>query len=301
MDRTALKLAAVLLLGTSVAGCSTFSLGDSSAKPAAAKVSKGTTSPKSMEADLNMQIKSASDLRAAGDYAAATRILSQLMLAVPDNAGVVGEYGKTLVQQGRSKDALDFLKRAAQLQPGDWTIYNAMGVAYDQNGDYTAARESYQAALAIKPGDATVLNNLALSRMQAHDPAGARQYMAQAQAAGDPNPKIKQNEALLASLAPLPSPATTADKPAQAKSAASVTVKSLGPDVVMQPVPKDPKAGPVKQATAAPRKLEKNLPETKPSSAAPEKVATTAAAKKKPAPAADKVPALRMTADAGSP
>ena len=36
-------------------------------------------------------------------------------------ARVVGEYGKLLVQQGRSSDAVQFLSRAVQLAPSDWT------------------------------------------------------------------------------------------------------------------------------------------------------------------------------------
>lgn len=33
-------------------------------------------------------------------------------------------------------DAIAFLDRAIQLQPGDWTLYSAQGVAYDQEGKY---------------------------------------------------------------------------------------------------------------------------------------------------------------------
>ncbi len=127
------------------------------------------------------------------------RILAQLTLVAPDNANVIGEYGKALVQQGRPRDALDFLNRAAQLQPGDWTLYSAMGVAYDQNGDYSKARTAYQQALAMKPGNPGVLNNYALSRMQAGDLTTAHQLMMQASAAGGADPKIARNVALLAS------------------------------------------------------------------------------------------------------
>ncbi len=203
MDRSIAKLAAALLLGTSLTACSTF---DSATKPAAAtpaaKESKGNTSLKSMAADVDVQIRTAQAARASGDYEGATKILSQLMLVTPDNGRVVGEYGKTLVQQGRAKEALDFLKRAVQLQPGDWSLYSATGVAYDQTGDYANARLAYQQALAMQPGNASVLNNYALSRMQAGDAAGARQLMAQASSAGATDPKIAKNVALLASYAP---------------------------------------------------------------------------------------------------
>ena len=308
MNRSLAKLAAALLLGSALASCSTFDSAHkaNSASDKSASAARPNTSAKSMEAGMDVQIREAVALRGKGDYAGATQILSQLMLVAPDNSRVVGEYGKNLVQQGRSKEALDFLKRAVQLQPSDWTLYSATGVSYDQSGDYANAKIAYQQALSIKPGDVGVLNNYALSRMQANDLAGARQLMAQASAAGSSDPKIAQNVALLASLG------STQVAPAAAKTAATqetaarpiathpVTAKTLGPSVIMQQIPKDALAGPVKHATGAPRKLAQDVPEAKkPATAAPHKTAEPSAAKKKPA--ADKTPSLRMTADAATP
>ena len=309
MNRSLAKLAAALLLGSALASCSTFDGAQkaNTASDKSAGTARPNTSAKSMEADMDVQIRQAVALRGKGDYAGATQILSQLMLVAPDNSRVVGEYGKNLVQQGRSKEALDFLKRAVQLQPSDWTLYSATGVAYDQSGEYANAKIAYQQALSIKPGDVGVLNNYALSRMQANDLAGARQLMAQASAGGSSDPKIAQNVALLAGLG------ATQATPAAAKAAATqqtaakpiathpATAKTLGPNVVMQQIPKDPLAGPVKQATGAPRKLAQDAPEAtkKAATVAPHKTAEAVAAKKKPA--ADKTPSLRMTADVVTP
>src|SRR6266700_1000457 len=89
-----------------------------------------------------------------------------MVLIAPDNAVVLGEYGKNLAAQGRSDDALAFLERAIQLQPGDWTLYSAQGMAYDQKANYRAAQASYARALVLKPGEPTILNNAALSYLQ---------------------------------------------------------------------------------------------------------------------------------------
>jgi Flp pilus assembly protein TadD len=303
MDRSFAKFAAALLLGTSLTACSTFGdIGGST--PPATKVAKGTTSKASMAADMNTQIHEAQNLRVTGDYQGATRILGQLMLVTPDDPRIVGEYGKTLVQAGRAKEGLDFLKRAVQLTPGDWSIYSAMGVGYDQTGDYTNARSAYNQALAIKPGNPGVLNNFALSRMQAGDAAGARQLMAQAQATGANDPKIAQNVALLASYAPaqaavpVKKTATASTKPMPVTAHALPNVPA---NTVMQQVPHDSKAGPVREATSAPRKLAKDAPEVKTAATpAPHKIAAIAPATKK-AVAANKTPALRMTADVSTP
>ncbi len=331
------SLAAALLIGTALSACSTFSSDTpSAAKQAAAKPAAST---KTLAADLDTQILTAQAARAAGDYQGATRILSQLMLVAPDNPRVVGEYGKNLVQQGRSKEALDFLKRAIELSPNDWALYSASGVAYDQNGQYPAAKVAYQQALALRPGNAAVLNNYALSRMQAGDLGGARQLFAQAEAAGGADPKIASNVALLASLSPTPTPepvhaaapvkSTTPAPVASAPALKPAVARNTAPrsavvdTVMMEQIPSDPKAGPVKVATGAPHKLVKDrpatavattahvpkkvaaAPEPKKTAAAPAAPKKVAAAAPKPdvkkAPPANKTPSLRMTADAATP
>lgn len=331
MDRSFARLAAALVLGAALTACSTFDAGSTASAPKKEAAAKPADS-KTLAADLETQVRNAQALRLKGDYQGATQILSQLMLVAPDSPGVVGEYGKTLVGEGRSKDALDFLKRAAQLSPRDWSVYSATGVAYDQSGDYANAKLAYQQALALKPGDAGVLNNYALSRLQAGDTAGARQLMAQAQASGASDPKIAQNVALIASYAPAepapkaalpsaPPPAATAPKTAVAR-AMPAPQKQLPPTVMMQQIPTDPKAGPVKVANGAPRKLATPAASAPPkpnvAAAAPSKTAIAAAAPKKDAKVAaapsqpkktaeaeksakTKTPALRMTADAGTP
>lgn len=326
MNRTLARFAAALLLGTALTACSSLSLDTQAAKTDTHKAAaaKATTSPKSMAADLDVQVANAQTLREQGDYQGATKILSQLMLVAPDNPRVVGEYGKNLVQQGRSKEALDFLKRAVELSPGDWTLYSASGVAYDQNGQYASAKVAYQQALSLRPGNAAVLNNFALSRMQAGDLTGAHQLMAQAQASGSADPKIASNVALLTSLSP-PAPvqapqAKSSTPPAYTPAAKSAVARSTMPrpveTVMMQQIPVDPKAGPVKAATGAPRKLIKETPAAVAHAAAPKKVAAAKAQApepkkvavttpktdpKKAAAAKTKTPALRMTADAATP
>jgi Flp pilus assembly protein TadD len=334
MDRSLARLAAVLLLGASFAGCSSMS-SDSTATSKSSPSHDQQASAKSFASDVDTQLHSAQALRAAGDYQGATKIVSQLMLVTPDDPRVVGEYGKTLVQQGRSKEALDFLKRAVELAPGDWTLYSATGIAYDQNGDYASARIAYMQALAMKPGDAGVLNNYALSRMQAGDLSGAHQLLAQAQATGSADPKIARNVALLTTLSPVqeaaqapaakPQPAAPQTQPkttvARAIAPSAPTAHSSAPrpvqTVMMQQIPIDPKAGPV--ATQAPRKLVKDAPPSHvaaavthpaavvaPKAPVTKKVATAVpAAPKKTADAKasakTKTPALRMTADAATP
>ena len=83
---------------------------------------------------MDSGVRQAQQARLAGRYDDAIHTLSQLMLLASDDPRVVGEYGKTLAEKGRAREAVQFLTRATELQPRDWTLYSALGVAYDQAG-----------------------------------------------------------------------------------------------------------------------------------------------------------------------
>ena len=216
MTRFSSRLSALLLASFALAGCSMMGLGDLSSekkdKDIAAAVKDKAPSPQAVAADMDGNLRQATLLRQAGDYDAAIRILSQLMLGDPDNPRVVAEYGKALAQKGRAQDATRFLHRAIELSSNDWTLYSALGMSYDQLGDQANARLAYEHALALKPGEAGVLNNYAMSRMLAKDPDGARLLIAQAQAAGGANPMIARMIALIADMAPEKAAADAAGK-----------------------------------------------------------------------------------------
>ena len=222
MTRAAAMTAASALCLLWTAGCASTSADSSKATtPVAAKPADAMPDPhadlatlaKNLPGTLDGEIRRAQLLRSKGDYDEAARSLAQLMLVAPDDARVVGEYGKVLEQQGHSREALPFLKRAVQLKPGEWTVLSALGIAYDQTDDHASARSAYEQALKLKPADPSILNNYAVSRMLAGDYAGAQRLLAQAQANGASNAKIAGNLEKLAALAPPPSP-QAAPKPA---------------------------------------------------------------------------------------
>jgi len=242
-------------------------------------------------ATLDDSILQAQMLRLAGQYPEAIKHLSQLMMVASDDARIISEYGKTLTAMGRASDAVNFLSRAQQLQPGDWTIYSAMGVAYDQMGDQKNAQVAYEHALTIKRDEPSVLNNYALSRMLAKDPEMARKLAARAESTGGASDaKIARNIAMIRSLAPETAAPVTqiAHVPAPAssvtKNAAAAQTSVPENKVVMQRVPVDPLAG---SATQAPRPLQPksgqmaNLPATP---AAPKVAETVKAGATSPTP-----------------
>jgi Flp pilus assembly protein TadD len=228
-------LCALLLCGTALAGTT---------EPSSSSVS--------MVQGLDAGIRDAQAKRAQKDYAGAVRVLSQLMLVAPDDARVVGEYGKVLVQQGRSREGLDFLLRATQLQPGDWTYLSALGIAYDQVGDFANARTAYDRALAIRPSDPVILNNFAMSRMLAGDLPQARKLITQA-AVGSKNEQIARNVKLIDGL---PQPVVAATTPAKTAPVAASTPAKAATVVATTPV----KTVPVAVPAAAPTTVAQHPP-----------------------------------------
>jgi len=216
---------------------------------------------------LDGEIRRAQQLRASGNLDEAAHSLAQLMLVAPDDARVVGEYGKVLVEQGRAEGGEQFLTRAVALQASDWTLYSALGVAYDQLDQRDKARLAYEHALTLSPNNPAVLNNLAVSRMLAGDYAGAQRFLSQAQAQGTSNPKIVNNFEKLASLrgpapatapvaqvtTPVPVPVSQQHKvvsngsllPRAVEVRDAAPTKAVASSVVMQAVPIDPLEGPV--------------------------------------------------------
>lgn len=285
MSRLLFRAAAALACVLATAGCAGFGASEAAAPQGAADTanSAGDTGDAyaalagKLPSNLDGEIRRVQLLRASGDFAGATRAVSQLMLAAPDDPRVVGEYGKVLAQQGRTDDALAFLDRAIELQPDNWTFYSALGVAYDQNGDRAKAADAYKHALALKPDEPAVLNNYAVSRMLAGDLDTADRFLRQAAAHGGDYPKIANNLEMIGEMRVKKNPSSV--HPENRMAPAAIVAKSVQPQppeprvlqpvpprdltkqptprVVMAKVPYDPLAGKVYggHKTAAPHRL----------------------------------------------
>jgi Flp pilus assembly protein TadD len=233
-NRLSFSLVALLLGCTALSGSAQagwFSSDD--AKPASDKKAIVKGEEVQPAATLDGSIRQAQLLRLAGQYPEAIKHLSQLMVVAADDGRVITEYGKTLAAMGRAQESVDFLTRAQQLSPGDWSVYSALGVAYDQLGKHDQAQGAYEHALTLRPGEPSVLNNYALSRMLSKDPEGARKLIARAESAGGASdPKIARTIAMMKSLAP-----EAADK---SLAAATPTPSQVAQNAPPQPAPRTP-------------------------------------------------------------
>ena len=129
-------------------------------------------------------------------------VLQTLSIQNPANYKLQSIYGKKLIATGRAADSVPILEAVTTNGGGDWRTYSALGSAYDQQGQYAQARESYQKALSMQPNEISVLNNMGMSyALEGNLKQGEttlRSAMALPQ--GQKNPRIRQNLALVVGL-----------------------------------------------------------------------------------------------------
>ena len=175
-------------------------------------------------------LRQAQDLRKRGEFDAASRVLGQLVIAAPNDARVIGEYGKVMLESGHTEDAVAFLERAVTLKDTDWTLFSALGIAYDQSGKAEAARATFNHALALKPGEPAVLTNLALSHIQAGELDEAERLLVQASEHEKEVPGLKDKLAMVRSLK-----GTTRQNAAPTVPAATEPVAGQPPEIQTPP------------------------------------------------------------------
>ena len=149
--------------------------------------------------NLALGLAYAAELEKLGQTDQQLQVLATLSAQNPQNANIQAVYGKKLLAAGRSGDAIPVLKTVADNGTGDWRILSALGSAYDQQGEYSTARETYQKALALKPNQISVLNNMGMSHALEGNLKQAEETLRSAMALpeGKSLPRLRQNLALV--------------------------------------------------------------------------------------------------------
>jgi len=203
MKATGLRRITIVLAALMVSACAglrpdsdPMAFAGSSSAPASPGLPEGV----SFSANFDAALRQAQDLRKRGEFDSASRVLGQLVIAAPNDARVIGEYGKVMLESGRTEDAVAFLERAITLKDTDWTLFSALGIAYDQSGKAEAARAAFNHALALKPGEPAVLTNLALSHIQAGELDEAERLLVQASEHETDVPGLADKLAMVRSL-----------------------------------------------------------------------------------------------------
>jgi Flp pilus assembly protein TadD len=153
-------------------------------------------------ADVTKGLAYANALESIGQKEQQISVYAQLVQRNPDNGKLAGLYGRKLVAEGRSQEAIPVLERAATSANADWRVLSALGSAYDHQGLYQKARPHYQAALAADPQNLSVMNNLGMSFALEGNLKQAEATLRQADALprSKSEPRIRQNLALVVGL-----------------------------------------------------------------------------------------------------
>ncbi len=98
-------------------------------------------------------------------------------------AGQLVQDGVAAHQQGRLSEALQFLRRAAELEPDSAAVLNHLGNLHQDLGDQAAAVSCYQRAVALQPGFSAVHQNLGVLYASWGEPHEALRHFELAQQA----------------------------------------------------------------------------------------------------------------------
>jgi Flp pilus assembly protein TadD len=102
-------------------------------------------------------------LRNVGQADEAVRVGALSVVRYPDDARLLGEYGKARLAARDLPGAVETLTAAITRSPADWSLHSALGITYDLVGQHEMAQDAYLKALDVSPNNPTVTNNLALS------------------------------------------------------------------------------------------------------------------------------------------
>lgn len=200
--RTALA-AGLLALG--LAGCNTSgpettgSIGD---RPATSRENVEALAERfnANPGDGRAAVAYARALRANDQISQASAVLQQAALRNPKDTFLLGAYGKSLVEVGRYREAIDVLANAHSPAAPDWRILSAQGSASAQLGDQVRAQGFYEAALKIRPNEPSLLSNLGLSYALSRNLDQAEQTLRLAADQPGADARVRANLALVLGL-----------------------------------------------------------------------------------------------------
>lgn len=152
--------------------------------------------------DLRKGMAYVRQLQAIDQHNEQLSVLEQLIQFNPSNTKLLVFYGKRLISNGQSKQAVGILKQAEKRGERDWRLYSALGSALDQTGRNQEARVYYQKALKLNPTEVKIQNNLAMSYTLEGKYTNAEKILRKANntPTGRAMPKIRQNLALVVGL-----------------------------------------------------------------------------------------------------
>lgn len=150
--------------------------------------------------DLEAAQQFSETLRKGGRNDRAAAVAGEALHRFPNDQPLMMTYGLAQIATDNPQEALRPLAMLAQTDAQNWRARSALGVALDQMGRFTEARQAYQEALTIHPDDAAILTNIGMSHLLEGDPDQAEPILRQAVALPSATPETRQNLAIALAL-----------------------------------------------------------------------------------------------------
>jgi len=100
------------------------------------------------ETFANLNVKSEL-LRLKGDNAGADKVKNRALEVADEQQ--LNTYGYQLLAADKKQEAIDIFKINVKRYPNSWNVYDSLGDAYNQNGNYKEALSNYKTALSKAP------------------------------------------------------------------------------------------------------------------------------------------------------
>jgi tetratricopeptide (TPR) repeat protein len=127
------------------------------------------------------------------DYDKADRYYQQALSVKPDDAAVIVQYGRLLMETGREDQAVETLRRTMESTDTQGKAERCLAEIYFRQEKYEEAAEVYRKLLAIEGDQAELLNDLGNCFFKAGDYARAEEYYQRALEAPLAPPCVYQN------------------------------------------------------------------------------------------------------------
>jgi Flp pilus assembly protein TadD len=203
--------ALIVVVAAATAGCQTTQSNESTSSLPIATPDHADADPRRVveiygqqyranSSNVDIALRYAQGLRAAGQRAQAVAVLEKASIESPHDKAVLGAYGRALAETGYFDQALDVLDRAHTPDQPDWHILSAQGAVLDQMDRHAEAQRHYVTALKIVPEESSVLSNLGLSYALSKNLPEAEATLRRAAAHPPVDPRVRQNLALVVGL-----------------------------------------------------------------------------------------------------
>lgn len=152
--------------------------------------------PSSIETSLEF----AEALRAMGSQDRALEVATKTLVIHPGNPDLLMVSGRVRMSEGNYEAARSTFEQVTRTAPERADGWAALGTAFDQLEMHRQAQTHYQRALTLEPGRMTTLTNYGLSLLLSGDLAGAEAQLRAAAALPGAGSRVTENLALVIGL-----------------------------------------------------------------------------------------------------